>query len=85
MRSLVKEKELFSHDQSNNRGTMNVFTCIKAATELAHDLLQARQIGEQHYKNHVTHHILCSLAPFFDLLYLLLCSQDYGLKLNLSG
>lgn len=58
MRSIVHDQQIFIPHVESNRGLLNVFTNTKATTEQTHDLLNARSIGEQHYANYVTHHIL---------------------------
>ena len=64
MRSMMVKHELLPVQGS--KGIVNAFTGVKATTAQTHDLLNARKIGEQHYKNYVTHHILqvpSSTAP----------------------
>lgn len=56
MRSLITKHELFPEECS--RGVVNVFTGVNATPEQTHDLLNARSIGEQHYRNYISHHIL---------------------------
>jgi hypothetical protein len=56
MRALIKDRVFVPSE--TKRGVVNVFTGDQATVEQAHDLLNAREIGEQHYLNYVSHHIL---------------------------
>ena len=58
MRSLITQHQAFITDIESNRGIVNVFTGKQATMEQTHDLLNARKMGEQYYKNYVTHHKL---------------------------
>lgn len=58
MRAIISEHKLFSNDCNTNRGLINVFSGIKATPEQAHDLLNARELGEISYMNYISHHIL---------------------------
>lgn len=58
MRAIISEHKLFSNDCNTNRGLFNVFSGIKATPEQAHDLLNARELGEISYMNYISHHIL---------------------------
>lgn len=58
MRSFIIEHNMFTTDIVSNRGVVNVFSGKQATAEQQHDLLNARNMGDQHYENYVTHHIL---------------------------
>ena len=58
MCSLISKNELLPTTIESNRGIVNVFASKKATIEQAHDLLRARKIGEEFYKDYVTHHII---------------------------
>ena len=58
MRLLIAEHEIFTTTSEKNRGVINFFTKQQATPEQAHDLLNARQIGEQGYLNYVKYHLL---------------------------
>ena len=60
MRSLINQHKLLPSGTESNRGIVNVFTNKKATVEQAHDLLQARDLGEEYYKDYITHHIIQS-------------------------
>lgn len=66
MRSLITEHNLF--DSQCIRSVVNAFTGKEATTGQAEDLLNARTIGEKHYRNYITHHIMrvpsVTNAPF---------------------
>ena len=58
MRTLIAERLFFPASRDTNRGVVNLFTNKQATNEQAHDMLNARQIGEQSYLNFVTHTLL---------------------------
>lgn len=58
MRRLIAEHHFFTTSIDTNRGVVNLFTNKQATTEQAHDMLNARRIGEQSYINFVTHTLL---------------------------
>ena len=58
MRTLIAERLFFPASIDTNRGVVNLFTNKQATNEQAHDMLNARQIGEQSYLNFVTHTLL---------------------------
>ena len=60
MRSLIIQNKLFPTIIESNRGVMNMFASKKATTEQAHDLIEARKIGQEYYKDYITHHIIQS-------------------------
>ena len=59
LRSLIRDHKTFPPlGEETNRGLINVLTGTKATPEQTHDLLNARAIGLQSYKNYVTHNLL---------------------------
>ena len=57
MQQTISGHNLLPHTTSE-RGIVNEFTGVKATPEQAHDMLKAREIGENHYKHYITHHII---------------------------
>ena len=56
MCSLIIQNKLFP--TIIDRGVVNVFASKKVNTEQAHDLIEARKIGQEYYKDYITHHII---------------------------
>ena len=60
MLSLTIKNKLFPTIIESNSGVMNMFSSKKATTEQAHDLIEARKIGQKYYKDCITHNIIQS-------------------------
>ena len=58
MRATIAEHCIFTTNSDNNRGVVNLFANKQATPEQAHDLLNARKIGEQSYLGFVKYHLL---------------------------
>ena len=58
MSLLLSQYALLPSSVESNRGIVNVFTGTKATPEQTHDLINARNLGEQGYINYVSHYLL---------------------------
>lgn len=62
---------------------MNVFTGVDTTIEQTHDLLNVRNMGENHYKYYISHHIL--QVPSSNALLILTMAPPKHIKTKRKG
>lgn len=58
IRRHIVQFALFTSKTEISRGLVNIFTGTHATLEQAHDMLNAKKVGQEKFKNYITHHIL---------------------------